>query len=321
MFAMIEENKSLVWREVPTPEAGPGEVRIRVRATAANRGDLVQRAGHYPPPPGASPILGLECAGEIDQIGEGVTGFHVGQAVCALLAGGGYAQRVVCDARQALPLPRGASWEQAAAIPEVFATAWLNVWEEGHLRPGERVLVHAGGSGVGTAAIQLLREAGHPVGVTVGRDSKAERCEALGAWAVNRKRANWRAEVERWTEGNGVDVILDPVGGGNVDDDLAALAPGGRLVLIGLMGGRHATVDLGRVLLKRLSLVGSTLRSRSPAEKGRILQAMSAMAWPLFEAGRIAPVVDRIVPIEDVEDAHAAMGADATFGKVVFTVA
>lgn len=310
-----------VWTATPDPVPGPGEVRIRVVTTAVNRADLVQRAGLYPPPPGASAVLGLECSGYIDGIGPGVTAWREGDAVCALLAGGGYAERVVCAAVQCLPVPDGLSVAHAAAIPEVFATAWLNLWDEARLQPGERVLVHAGASGVGTAAIQLCREAGNPVAVTVGGEEKAARARELGAdLAVDRKRGPWIGDIAAWTEGRGVDVILDPVGGGYLVDNVKSLAIGGRLVVIGLMGGASGGLDLGRLLMKRLRVIGSTLRGRDPVEKGRILRGLQAAAWPAIAAGRIKPVICEEIGIEEVDRAHAIVASDATFGKVLLRV-
>ena len=309
----------LTWDVVQDVGApGPGEVRIAVAATAVNRADLAQRLGLYPPPPGASPILGLECSGHIEAVGEGVESLHVGDAVCALLAGGGYAQRVVCPAVQCLRVPSGLTLEQAAAVPEVWSTARLNLWGEGRLQPGERALVHAGASGVGTAAIQLCRLAGNPVAVTVGSDDKVARCLALGAsLAVNRKAGPWRDAVRAW---GAPAVILDPVGGDYLEDDLAVLAYGGRLVFIGVMSGTRASLDLARLLFKRQQIVGSTLRSRPAAEKGVILRGLEQAAWAAFAAGAIAPIIDRVLPILHAEEAHAAVASDATFGKVVLLV-
>ncbi len=311
--------KRLVWGVVDDVGApGPGEVCIAVVATAVNRADLAQRLGLYPPPPGASAILGLECSGHIEAVGEGVDTLKVGDAVCALLAGGGYAERVVCPAVQCLRVPRGLTLEQAAAIPEVWSTAWLNLWGEGRLQPHERVLVHAGASGVGTAAIQLCRLSGNPVAVTVGSDEKAERCLALGAsLAVNRKAGPWRDAVRAW---GAPAVILDPVGGDYLEDDLAVLAYGGRLVFIGVMSGTKAPLDLARLLVKRQQITGSTLRARSAAEKGAILNGLEHAAWAAFVDGAVAPVIDRVLPITRAEEAHGAVASDVTFGKVVLTV-
>jgi putative PIG3 family NAD(P)H quinone oxidoreductase len=318
--AIVERGGKLAWDDVPTPVPGPGEVRIRVRATAVNRADLVQRAGFYPPPPGASPILGLEAAGEVDAVGAGVD-FAVGDAVCALLAGGGYAEHVVVPAGQVLPIPSGMTAIEAAALPEALCTAHLNLVGEAGLVAGERVLLHAGASGVGTAAIQLCRVLGAPVWVTVGSRAKLESCVGLGAeGGADRHAGPWVAHADGWTQGHGFDVILDPVGGGYVEDDLRALATGGRLVLIGLMGGRTASIDLGRMLVKRLRLIGSTLRSRTVGEKSRIVARLRTEIWPHVAAGRIRPMVDTVLPLPDVEQAHVLVAKDANFGKVVLTV-
>lgn len=306
--------------ERPAPAPGPGEVRIRVRAAGCNRADLVQVAGHYPPPPGATDILGLECAGEIDAVGPGVDPARVGERVAALLVGGGQAEQVCCPAGHALPI--GAlGWAQAAALPEVWATAWLNLVGEAALRPGERVLLHAGASGVGTAAIQLCRWLGARAWAVAGGAEKIARCVALGAdGGTDRHAGDWRADARAWSEGRGVDVILDPVGGSTVADGVASLATGGRLVLIGLMGGREARLDLGRVLVKRLRLVGSTLRARPDEEKAALMAALAAGPWPDLLAGRLAPVIDAVLPLEEVAAAHARLAGDGTVGKVVLAL-
>jgi len=317
MYA-IEDRDGLVWTEVPTPQPGPGEVRIRVAATAVNRADLVQRAGLYPPPPGALPILGLECAGEIDAVGEGVDPARVGEAVVALLSGGGYAQQVVCPVGHTLPRPAGMSAESAAAVVEVFATAWLNLAVEGELKPGERVLIHAGASGVGTAAIQLCREWGNPAFATVGSEQKRARCEALGASATaNRHDGPWLPAVKQW---GGADLILDPVGGDYLHSNIRALRPRGRLVNIGLMGGTSGTLPMGPLLVKRLAVRGSVLRSRSIAEKDAVVAGLLREVWPLLQSGQVAPVIDSVLDIEQAEQAHAKLRSDQTVGKIVLRV-
>lgn len=309
----------LSWSEAPTPEPGPGQVRIRVRATAVNRADLVQHQGLYPPPPGASPILGLEAAGEIDAVGPGAA-WSVGDRVTALLSGGGYAEQVVCAAGHALPIPAGLDFAAAAALPEVLATAHLNLWTEAGARPGERVVLHAGASGVGTAAIQLCKALGNPCFVTVGSDEKLARCLQLGADAgANRRAGRWADAARAWAP-RGVDVVLDPVGGAYLEDDVALLATGGRVVIIGLMGGRSAPLDLGRLLVKRLRVIGSVLRSRSDAEKDRIVADLRRVVWPLVERGEVRPVVDRVLPIRAVAEAFAALSSDTTFGKIVLSL-
>jgi putative PIG3 family NAD(P)H quinone oxidoreductase len=321
MKAVKIEDGKLVWADAGAGAAvGVGEVRIRVAATAINRADLVQRTGGYPPPPGASPILGLECAGEVLEVGEGVSRVAAGDAVCALLAGGGYAEEVVVPAGQVLPIPAGLDMVQAAAIPEVFATAYLNLFMEAGASLGETVLLHAGASGVGTAAIQLCRQRGNPCFVTAGNPEKIERCIALGAeggW--NRHDGGFLEPVKAWAE-RGVDVILDPVGAGYLADNLAVLAVDGRLVIIGLMGGAEASVNLGLMMVKRQRIIGSTLRARSVAAKAAVMDALRAEVWPHIESGAIKPIVDEVFSIEQAEKAHELVAADQTFGKVVMTV-
>ncbi|MBK9649404.1 MAG: NAD(P)H-quinone oxidoreductase [Deltaproteobacteria bacterium] len=318
-FVHVSGDGSLSLQTGPDPSPGPGELLLEVWASGVNRADLMQRAGLYPPPAGASPILGLECAGVVLAVGEGVEGFLVGDRVCALLAGGGYASRVVCDARVCLPIPEGLSFVEGAAILEVFTTAWLNLREEGALRPGERVLVWAAASGVGTAALQLCGMWGNPVWA-VASAPKLKVCLELGAaGATDRRAGDLAADVRAFTDGHGLDVILDPVGASALDLNLRALAVGGRLVLIGLMGGREAPIDLGRVLMKRLRIQGSTLRGRSAAEKGRLLTAMREALWPSFADGRLRPILDRAVPVHEVEQALDYVASDASVGKVVLS--
>nr|WP_316627516.1 NAD(P)H-quinone oxidoreductase [uncultured Brevundimonas sp.] len=255
--------------DAPAPELGTGSVRIRTRATAVNRADLLQRQGLYPPPPGASEILGLECAGEVVELSQGVSGFRLGDRVMALLPGGGYAEEVVVDAGSVLPVPEALSLEQAAAVPEVFLTVFLNVFSLGGLEAGGTVLVHGGGSGIGTACIQLARAAKARVIVTAGSDEKCERCLALGAdVAVNYRSGDFKASALEATDGSGVDVVLDSIGGRYLADNLGSLAVGGRLVVIGLMGGAKAELSMGALLARRLQILGSTLRTRSAAESG-----------------------------------------------------
>jgi putative PIG3 family NAD(P)H quinone oxidoreductase len=297
--------------EQPLPAPQAGEVRIAVHATAVNRADLLQKAGLYPPPPGASTILGLECAGIVDAVGEGVTAWREGEAVCALLGGGGYAEYACVDARHCLPVPAGLSFEQAAALPEAFATAWLNLWQEAALQPGERVFLPAGASGVGTAAIQLCRVFGNPCFVSVGNRAKLDQCLALGASG-----GVVRGESAPATLGT-MDVILDPVGGSALADHLGLLGSDGRLVLIGLMGGRQGEVDLGRLLVKRLRLIGSTLRSRSAGDKAGLIADLRNRVWPHLAAGRLHPVIDSIRPLADAEAAHTHVAANRNTGKVV----
>lgn len=304
--------------EAPPPPLGAGALRIRVAATAVNRADLLQRQGMYPPPPGASPILGLECAGTVSEIAPDVSGWRVGDRAMALLAGGGYAEDVVVDAGSVLPVPASLPLEEAAGVPEVFLTAYLNLFELGGLGPGGAALVHGGGSGVGTAAIQLCKAAGARVFVTAGSDAKCERCRELGAdLAVNYRSDSFAARVHEATDGRGVDVVLDSIGASYLADNLKSLAIGGRLVLIGLMGGAKAEVSLAALLARRLSVIGSTLRARPASEKAAIVAGFQRRFGADLEAGRIRPVIDRIVPLEAVADAHRAMKASEHFGKIV----
>lgn len=318
MNAILDSEGRLRWDETATPEPGPGEVRLWVVATAANRADLMQRAGRYPPPPGASPILGLECSGVVEALGPGVTEHQVGDQVCALLAGGGYAEYVVVPATHCLPVPSTLSVLEAAALPEVFATAWLNLRLEGELKAGERVLVHAGASGVGTAALQLCAAWGNPVFATVGSPDKEDRCRQLGAAATaNRREGPWVGAVREW---GGADVILDPVGGSYLESNIEALRPRGRLVNIGLMGGAEGTLPLGRLLVKRLTIRGSVLRSRSLEEKNVVIEGLKREVWPLLESGAVHPVIDRTLPIGQAEEAHQALASNQTVGKVLLRI-
>ncbi len=322
MRGIVIEDKNLAWQEVATPSLGAGEVRIAVAATAVNRADLVQRSGGYPPPPGASPLLGLECAGTILEVGEGVTRVQPGDEVCALLAGGGYAEQVVVAAGQVLKLPNGFDMVQAAAVPEVFATAYLNLFMEAKLEQGERVLLHAGASGVGTAAIGLCAAFGNPCYVTVGSQEKLDACMALGAAGGSiRHQEGFASQVAGWTNDNGFDVILDPVGAAYLGDNLASLALEGRLVLIGLMSGAQSEINLGLTLMKRLRVIGSTLRARSVAAKSAVMDELRQRVWPKFESGEIKPVVDTVLPITQAEQAHQLMAEDKNVGKIVMTVA
>lgn len=321
MKAILVEDGNLVWGDAPDPSPGPGEILIRNHASAINRADLAQRAGGYPPPPGASEILGLECAGEVVAIGDGVLRYKEGDRVCALLAGGGYAEQVVVHAGQALPVPQGIELRDAAALPEVFATAWLNLYMEARLEVGERVLLHAGASGVGTAAIQLCREFDNPCFVTAGSNDKIEHCRALGAaGGVDRHEGSFVDSVAEWTDGQGVDVILDPVGAGYLKDNIRSLNRDGRLVIIGLMGGGNAEIELGLMMVKRLRIIGSTLRARSVAAKSRVMDELQDRVWPLIEAGAIEPIIETRLPIAEADAAHKLIASNETVGKVILTI-
>lgn len=304
--------------EVEAPALGDGEIRIRVAAAAVNRADLLQRQGLYPPPPGASPVLGLECAGTVAEVGAGVSGWKVGDRAMALLAGGGYAAEVVVPASCAMPVPSRLSLEEAAAIPEVFLTVFLNVFQLGGLVSGGHALVHGGGSGIGTAAIQMVREAGARVLVTAGSDEKCRRCLALGAdAAVNYRTGDFAVEARAFSGGRGVDVVLDSIGAPYLAKNMASLAVGGRLVLIGLMGGAKAEIGLGELLARRLSLIGSTLRTRTTAEKGALVAGFLQRFGGALAAGRLRAVVDRVLPLAEAPAAHRAMKASEHFGKIV----
>ncbi|HEV7735408.1 MAG TPA: NAD(P)H-quinone oxidoreductase [Candidatus Binatia bacterium] len=310
--------------DAPAPVMGPADVRIRVRTTAVNRADLLQRQGFYPPPPGASPLLGLECAGEIAETGPEVHGFRTGQRVMALLAGGGYAEEVTVHHGSVLPVPDIMSDEEAGAFPEVFLTAFSNLFMPGlgALGPGERALVHGGGGGVGTASIMLLREAGHAVYVTVGAADKARRCVELGAAAaIDYRTEDFATRVRELTDGAGVDVVLDHIGARYLVKNLDVLAIGGRLVEIGLMGGAQGEVNLGLMLMRRLSIIGSTLRSRSVDEKAAIVRGLRERFGHSLAAGRLRPIVDVVLPLADAAEAHRRMKASTHFGKIVLRVA
>ncbi len=309
--------------EAPSPPLGPADLRIRVRATAVNRADLLQRQGLYPPPPGASPILGMECAGEVIEVGPEARGFTRGQRVMALLPGGGYAEEAVVHHGSALPVPDVMSDEEAGAFPEVFLTAFSNLFMPGlgALAAGETALVQGGGGGVGTAAILLCCEAGHPCLVTAGSDEKCRQCVALGATAaINYRSEDWSARARELTGGRGVDVILDHIGAAYLAPNLAALATGGRLVLIGLMGGAQAEINLAQLLIRRLAVIGSTLRARPVTEKARIVESFRARFDAALAAGRLRAPIDRVLPLAEAAEAHRLMQSSAHFGKIVLRV-
>jgi putative PIG3 family NAD(P)H quinone oxidoreductase len=309
--------------DAPPPALGPADIRMRVRATAVNRADLLQRQGMYPPPPGASPILGLECAGEVLELGSHARGVRVGQRVMALLAGGGYADEVCVQHGSVLPVPDGMTDEEGGAFPEVFLTAFSNLFMPGlgALGAGETALVHGGGGGVGTAAISLLREEGHRAFVTVGSADKAARCVALGATAaIDYTTEEFATRVRDLTDGQGVDVILDHIGARYLGQNLSCLAVGGRLVEIGLMGGAQGELNLGLLLLRRLSVIGSTLRTRSADEKAAIVRAFRDRFGHSLAAGRLRPVIHTVLPLAQAAEAHRLMKSSAHFGKIVLRV-
>lgn len=307
--------------EVPRPEPGPGELLVRVRASALNRADLLQRSGEYSPPPGESAILGVEIAGEIEAWGDGVTGFERGQGVFGLVGSGGYAEHCLLDAGMAIRVPDGWSWAEAAAVPEAFFTADTTLFELGELAAGQSVLIHAAGSGVGTACIQLAREAGARIFCSAGSDEKLERCRGLGAEAgINRRTQDFAREVLERTDGQGVDVVEDFVGADYLARNLAVLKEGGRLVQVGLLSGWKGEIDLLTLVLRRLQVKGSAMRPRSLAEKRAIARKFEERWLPLLVAGRLQPVIDSVFPFERVAEAHARLAADLSFGKIVLTL-
>ncbi len=308
----------LVVAESPRPEPGPGEVLVQVEACSVNRADLLQRRGLYPPPKGASPLLGLDLAGYVVERGPGVTAWHEGDRVFGVVAGGGYGRYCTVPAEHLLPVPENLSFVEAAAAAEVFLVAYLNLFLEAQIRPGERLLVHGGGSGVGTAAIQLAVVNDIQVAVTCGEDWKVERCRELGAHCVVQyKREDFVEAVLAWTEGRGVDVVLDWIGAPYLEKHMKVLAVRGRLVMIGFMGGHRVEVSLAPLLNKRLKWIGSVLRSRTRKEKADLVDGFRKDVLPLLAEGRIRPVVDRIYSVHDVEKAHERMKSGAHFGKIV----
>jgi putative PIG3 family NAD(P)H quinone oxidoreductase len=306
---------------VPVPAPGSGQILIRVVAAGVNRPDVLQRRGAYAPPPDASPLPGLEVAGEVVGLGEGTGRWKVGDAVCALAHGGGYAEFVVVHGSHALPVPPGFSMTQAAAIPETFFTVWHNVFERGKLRPGEWLLVHGGSSGIGTTAIQLAVALGSQAIATAGSAEKCVACLRLGAArAVNYHVEDFVAAVKDATGGRGVDVILDMVGGDYVPRNLDAAAVDGRIVQIATQGGAKAEIDVGKLMIKRLTHTGSTLRPRTVEVKGGIAAALEEHVWPLLAARKVAPVIDGTFPLTEASEAHRRMEAGAHIGKIVITV-
>ena len=312
---------ALVLDDVPDPTPGDGEVRIRVAGAGVNRADVMQRMGHYPPPPGASEYPGLEVSGTVDSVGAGVTDWAVGDEVCALLAGGGYAELVCVPAEQVLPVPAGVSLADAAALPEVVSTVWSNVFMTASLLPGQTLLVHGGSSGIGTMAIQLAREVGAHVVVTAGTAEKLDVCRSLGAEVlVNYREQDFVEEVKRATGGAGADVILDNMGAKYLARNVEALAVNGRLVVIGLQGGVKGELDLGQLLRKRGAVIATSLRARPTAEKGAIVAAVREHVWPLVESGRVRPVIHDRLPLAEAAAAHEQVEASGHIGKILLTV-
>ncbi|WP_420429842.1 NAD(P)H-quinone oxidoreductase [Kordiimonas sp.] len=311
----------LTLTERDRPEAGPGEVLIRVRAAGVNRPDIVQREGRYPPPPGASDIPGLEVSGQVVAVGGQVSGLAVGDKVCALVPGGGYAEYCVAPAATTLPLPEGFDFIKGAAIPETFFTVWSNLFDRAALKAGESLLVHGGSSGIGSTAIQLAKAFGVKVFTTVGTPEKAKFCIELGAdCAINYREEDFEERVLKETGGAGVNVVLDMVGGDYIAKNIACLTPDGRHVSIAFLTGPQVSLNMLPVMLKRLTLTGSTLRPRDNAFKGAIANALRDKVWPMMKVGGPAPVISAVFPLEKASDAHAMMEASTHMGKIVLEV-
>lgn len=311
---------SLVLDEVPDPEAGPGQVLIDVVAAGVNRADVMQRLGHYPPPPGAPEYPGLEVSGRIAAVGEGVGQWHVGDEVCALLEGGGYAEKVAVPAEQVLPVPRGVDLVDAAGLPEVAATVWSNVFLVANIQPGQVLLVHGGSSGIGTMAVQLAKAVGAHVAVTAGSQQKLDACRDLGAeFLVNYKEEDFVERLRELTKGHGADVILDNMGAKYLGRNVEALATNGRLVTIGLMGGRRGELDMGMLLAKRAAVIATSLRARPATEKAAIVAAVREHVWPLVESGDVRPIIHSRHPLEHAAEAHREMEASGHIGKILLT--
>ena len=304
--------------EVPDPVPGPGEVLVEVAAAGVNRADVLQRMGFYPPPPGAPPYPGLECSGRISALGPGVTVWQPGDEVCALLGGGGYAEQVAVPQGQLLPVPDGVSLVDAAGLPETACTVYATVFQQARLTPGETILVHGGAGGIGTMAIQLAKSFGARVICTAGTPAKLERCTELGAdLAVSYVRDDFVSAVDVFTGGRGADVILDIVGGPYLARNVAALATGGRLLVVSTQGGSSAELDLQMLMRKRASILASTLRARPPADKAVIVAGVREQVWPLISAGRVRPVTDRVLPMADAADAHRVLEQGTHVGKIL----
>ncbi|MDQ0989292.1 NAD(P)H-quinone oxidoreductase [Streptomyces sp. V3I7] len=310
--------EKLTWSEVPDPVPGEGEVLVDVAAAAVNRADIMQREGNYAPPPGASPYLGLECSGTIAALGPGVCGWSVGDEVCALLSGGGYAEKVAVPAVLLLPVPKDVTLDQAAGLPEVACTVWSNVFMVAHLRPGELLLVQGGAGGIGTMAIQLAKAIGARVAVTAGSKAKLEFCAELGAdILINYHEQDFVTALKQATDGKGADVILDNMGGGEyLDRNVAALAVNGRLAIIGLQGGTKGELNIAALLMKEGAITATSLRARPLKEKAAIVAGVREHVWPLIASGKIRPVIDRELPMTDAAEAHRLMDS-SHIGKVL----
>ena len=305
--------------EAEMPLVGPYDILIKVKSTAVNRADLMQKKGLYPPPPGASEILGLECSGIVDAVGEKVTSRRVGDEVCALLAGGGYAEYVACPEFQAVPKPTNLNWEEASSLPEVYATCWLNLFIEGNLTNNNKVLFHAGASGIGTAGIQLCKAFNCESFVTAGNEEKIKYCMNLGASGGAVRGDKMFSEVQSWVP-EGFDIILDPVGANYFEDNLKMLGLEGRLIIIGLMGGMEANINLGHLMMKRQRIIGSTIRARSEELKKIVMNELHEKVWPFIESNQIKPIIHEVLDISETEKAHQIMEDNQNIGKLVLSL-
>lgn len=324
MHAIVTTAGRLIWQQVPDVRTTDGEVLIKVRAAGVNRADLLQAAGKYPPPPGASEILGLEVSGVIAEVGQGVSNLSVGQPVCALLAGGGYADYVAVPAQQVMPIPEGVSLVEAAGLPEVACTVWSNLVMTGRMLPGEFLLVHGGSGGIGTHAIQVAKALGAKVAATAGSAAKLDLCGALGADVViSHRDEDFVERVRSATGGGGADLVLDVMGAAYLERNLAVLAVDGRLVIIGMQGGVRAELNIGTLIGKRLSVIGTALRNRpveGPNGKAAIVDAVVEAVWPMVSDGQVRPVIGARFPMSQAAEAHRALAAGETFGKVLLTI-
>ena len=308
----------LQWTEVEDPRPGPGEVLIEVAAAGVNRADMMQRQGFYPPPPGAPPYPGLECSGTVAALGDGVTQWHIGDEVCALLSGGGYAEQVAVPAGQLLPIPKSTTLFEAAALPETLCTVYANVFLGARLEVGETLLIHGGGSGIGTMAIQLAKHFGARVAVTAGSESKLDACRELGAdITINYREDDFVESLMEATDGHGADVILDIIGASYLARNIAALAPDGRIANIGMQQGRKAELDFGALMAKRGAITSTSLRARPSSQKASIVAAVAENVWPVVDSGVIRPVIDTELPMMDAAEAHRIMTASSHLGKIV----
>ncbi|WP_284224231.1 NAD(P)H-quinone oxidoreductase [Mycobacterium antarcticum] len=321
---VAESGTDLAWQEVPDVEADTGQVVIDVVAAGVNRADLLQAAGHYPPPPGASQIIGLEVSGHVSALGPGVTSWSIGQPVCALLSGGGYAERVAVPAGQVMPIPDGVGIHQAAGLPEVACTVWSNLGMTAHLSKGQTVLFHGGASGIGTHGIQVAHALGCRVAVTAGSPEKLKVCRELGAdVTINYREEDFVERIRNATDGLGADVILDLMGASYLDRNIDALAPDGRLVVIGFQGGLKGELNFGKLMAKRASVISTALRSRpvdGPSGKAAVVESVVANVWPMVADGRVRPIIGAELPIEDAAKAHRLLESGDAHGKVLLRV-